>query len=187
MRRFDRAAIKPPLRTLLILGKRSLGSEQQRSDVRFAPVGGHPPANHLGALSDVTRRGVLEQLGSSDASITDLDERFRMTLDYLVNNAGTSHHQSIIDTTESEMDALYNVHLKGVFFLTQKLLPVINDGGRIVNISSGLVRITSPPQCALCCDERRGGSADPLHGQGAGSARHRGQHRCTGRDPDGFQ
>lgn len=64
--------------------------------------------------------------------------------DYLVNNAGTSHHNSIEKTTEEELDSLYNVHFKGVFFLTQKLLPLIHDGGRIVNISSGLTRMTFP-------------------------------------------
>ncbi len=64
--------------------------------------------------------------------------------DYLVNNAGTSHHASIEKTTEAELDALYNVHVKGVFFLTQKLLPLMNDGGRIVNISSGLTRFSVP-------------------------------------------
>ena len=62
--------------------------------------------------------------------------------DYLVNNAGTSHHASIEETTEQELDELYNVHFKGVFFLTQKLLPLIHDGGRIVNISSGLTRVS---------------------------------------------
>lgn len=67
-------------------------------------------------------------------------ERF----DYLVNNAGTSHHNTIDQTTEAELDALYNVHFKGVFLLTQKLLPLINDGGRIVNISSGLTRFAVP-------------------------------------------
>src|ERR1700733_11149300 len=67
-------------------------------------------------------------------------ERF----DYLVNNAGTSHHNSIEKTTEDELDSLYNVHFKGVFFLTQRFLPLINDGGRIVNVSSGLTRITLP-------------------------------------------
>jgi len=67
-------------------------------------------------------------------------ERF----DYLVNNAGTSNHTPISQTTEEEFDGLYNVHLKGVFFLTQKLLPLINDGGRIVNISSGLTRFALP-------------------------------------------
>ncbi|HEY1742516.1 MAG TPA: SDR family oxidoreductase [Granulicella sp.] len=67
-------------------------------------------------------------------------ERF----DYLVNNAGTSHHNAFDQTTERELDDLYNVHFKGVFFLTQKLLPLINDGGRIVNVSSGLTRFTLP-------------------------------------------
>ncbi len=67
-------------------------------------------------------------------------ERF----DYLVNNAGTSHHNAFEKTTEEELDGLYNVHFKGVFFLTQKLLPLINDGGRIVNISSGLARFAFP-------------------------------------------
>ncbi|MCL6706918.1 SDR family oxidoreductase [Pseudomonas sp. R2.Fl] len=67
-------------------------------------------------------------------------ERF----DYLVNNAGTSHHASIETTTEDELDTLYKVHFKGVFFLTQKLLPLINDGGRIVNLSSGLTRVAFP-------------------------------------------
>jgi NAD(P)-dependent dehydrogenase (short-subunit alcohol dehydrogenase family) len=68
----------------------------------------------------------------------------RERFDFLVNNAGTSHHNSIEKTTEAEFDALYNVHFKGVFFLTQKLLPLINDGGRIVNLSSGLTRIIIP-------------------------------------------
>ena len=65
-------------------------------------------------------------------------------LDYLVNNAGISHHNSIDKTTEEELDNLYNVHFKGVFFLTQKLLPLLKDGGRIVNLSTGLTRITIP-------------------------------------------
>ncbi len=67
-------------------------------------------------------------------------ERF----DYLVNNAGTSHFALINETAEAELDALYHVHFKGVFFLTQKLLPLINDGGRIVNLSTGLTRMTHP-------------------------------------------
>jgi NAD(P)-dependent dehydrogenase (short-subunit alcohol dehydrogenase family) len=67
-------------------------------------------------------------------------ERF----DYLVNNAGTSLHKNFDQTTEEELDKAYNVHFKGVFFLTQKLLPVIKDGGRIINISTGLTRMTFP-------------------------------------------
>ncbi len=67
-------------------------------------------------------------------------ERF----DYLVNNAGTSSSAGLATITEAEMDALYSIHFKGVLFLTQKLLPLINDGGRIVNISSGLARFAMP-------------------------------------------
>src|SRR5580693_922942 len=79
-------------------------------------------------------KGVRKALADLDA------ERF----DYLVNNAGISHHAAFDKTTEAELDSLYNVHFKGVFFLTQKLLPLINDGGRIVMISSGLTRIVYP-------------------------------------------
>jgi NAD(P)-dependent dehydrogenase (short-subunit alcohol dehydrogenase family) len=63
-------------------------------------------------------------------------ERF----DFLVNNAGTALYAPFAETTESQFDALVDVHFKGVYFLTQALLPLINDGGRIVNISSGLAR-----------------------------------------------
>jgi NAD(P)-dependent dehydrogenase (short-subunit alcohol dehydrogenase family) len=68
--------------------------------------------------------------------------------DYLVNNAGTSLHKAFDQTSEVELDEIYNVHFKGVFFLTQRLLPLINDGGRIVNISSGLARFALPGMSA---------------------------------------
>lgn len=71
-------------------------------------------------------------------------ERF----DYLVNNAGTSHHAAFDEVTEEDFDNLCNVHFKGVFFLTQKLLPLMNDGGRIVMISSGLARVAFPGSSA---------------------------------------
>ncbi len=65
--------------------------------------------------------------------------------DYLVNNAGNNHHNMPFDqATEEELDSLYNVHFKGVFFLTQKLLPLIHDGGRIVNVSTARTRLISP-------------------------------------------
>jgi len=73
-------------------------------------------------------------------------------IDYLINNAGISHHNTIVKTTEEELDLLYNINFKGVFFLTQKLLPLINDGGSIVNISTGLTRFCIPesgPYAAL--------------------------------------
>jgi NAD(P)-dependent dehydrogenase (short-subunit alcohol dehydrogenase family) len=64
--------------------------------------------------------------------------------DFLINNAGTGVHASFADTTEEDFDHLMNIHVKGVFFLTQKLLPLLNDGGRIVNLSTGLTRIILP-------------------------------------------
>src|ERR1700678_2909522 len=64
--------------------------------------------------------------------------------DFLVNNAGNSHHNMPFATaTEEELNSIYNVHFKGVFFLTQKLLPLIADGGRIVNISTVRTRTAS--------------------------------------------
>jgi NAD(P)-dependent dehydrogenase (short-subunit alcohol dehydrogenase family) len=64
--------------------------------------------------------------------------------DYLVNNAGNSLHKPFAQTTEAEFDGIVNVHFKGVYFLTQKLLPLLKDGGRIVNVSSGLARFSVP-------------------------------------------
>ncbi|RAJ77463.1 NAD(P)-dependent dehydrogenase (short-subunit alcohol dehydrogenase family) [Chitinophaga dinghuensis] len=60
--------------------------------------------------------------------------------DFLVNNAGTALYSPFESTTEEQFDYIMNIHLKGVFFLTQQLLPLINNGGRIINISSGLAR-----------------------------------------------
>ncbi|MGR9577706.1 SDR family NAD(P)-dependent oxidoreductase [Pandoraea sputorum] len=68
----------------------------------------------------------------------------RDTFDFLVNNAGTGLHKPVTETTENEFDFLVRLHLKGPFFLTQTLLPTIADGGRILNVSSGLARFTFP-------------------------------------------
>lgn len=64
--------------------------------------------------------------------------------DFLVNNAGTALYAPASGTTEEQLDTIFNIHYKGVFFLTQKALPFINSGGGIVNISSGLTRMTLP-------------------------------------------
>jgi NAD(P)-dependent dehydrogenase (short-subunit alcohol dehydrogenase family) len=66
----------------------------------------------------------------------------REQIDYLVNNAGTGVHTAFANTSEQEFDAMLNQHLKGVFFLTQTLLPLINNGGAILNVSSGLARFS---------------------------------------------
>jgi NAD(P)-dependent dehydrogenase (short-subunit alcohol dehydrogenase family) len=68
----------------------------------------------------------------------------RERFDFLVNNAGVGVRAPFADTTEAQFDELVNVHLKGPFFLTQALLPLLHDGGRIVNISSGLARFALP-------------------------------------------
>ncbi len=107
----------------------------------------------LELVADTGANAVALQLDTGDVGSFDqfvdqvrkaLTELGAERFDFLVNNAGTSHHALIEKTTEAELDALYNVHFKGVFFLTQKLLPLINDGGRIINLSSGLTRITIP-------------------------------------------
>jgi len=68
--------------------------------------------------------------------------------DYLVNNAGIGVHASFAETNEADFDALVNIQFKGPFFLTQKALPVLNDGGGIINISTGLARFSSPGYAA---------------------------------------
>ncbi len=72
----------------------------------------------------------------------------REHFDFLVNNAGIGINKPFAETTEADFDRLMNIQLKGVFFLSQKLLPVIKDGGRIVNISSGLARFCLPGYAA---------------------------------------
>jgi len=72
----------------------------------------------------------------------------RNQFDFLVNNAGFGRYAGIAETTEEQFDQLMNVHFKGVFFLTQALLPLIADGGRIINLSSGLARFTLPGYAA---------------------------------------
>lgn len=68
----------------------------------------------------------------------------RPRFDYLVNNAGVGLHQSFVETTEAQFDELVNVHLKSTFFLSQRLLPLLEDGGSILNVSSGLARFSFP-------------------------------------------
>lgn len=104
------------------------------------------------------QKAVALQLDSSTiGSFADFYERVSTTLqetfqtdrfDFLINNAGTALHASIADTTEAQFDEMMNIHLKGVFFLTQKALPLLNDGGRIINISTGLARFSVPGSSA---------------------------------------
>ncbi|MBF7957100.1 SDR family NAD(P)-dependent oxidoreductase [Rahnella victoriana] len=91
--------------------------------------------------------------GSFDAFVAQVKTQLqqvwqRDTFDFLVNNAGVGLHESFAQTTEAQFDLMMNVHLKGPFFLTQKLLPLMAGGGRILNISSGLARFALPGSSA---------------------------------------
>ena len=72
----------------------------------------------------------------------------RGTFDVLVNNAGSGVQARFAETTEAQFDAMFGVHVKGPFFLTQALLPLLADGGAIVNLSSGLTRYSNPGMSA---------------------------------------
>lgn len=114
--------------------------------------------NVVSAIADLGAQAVALQLDTSNTKTFDgfaeqvkqsLQEKWQTEhFDFLVNNAGVGVYASFADTTEDDFDRLMNIHVKGVFFLTQKLLPLINDGGRIVNISSGLARFTTPGYAA---------------------------------------
>lgn len=91
----------------------------------------------------------VAQVKTFDAFTIDLKQALQThfqaeKFDYLVNNAGTGITAPFAETTEQIFDDMVNIHLKSTFFVTQKLLPLINDGGRIINISSGLARFTLP-------------------------------------------
>lgn len=72
----------------------------------------------------------------------------RETFDYLVNNAGIGLYASFAETSEALFDELMNIHFKGPFFLTQGLLPLMAEGGRILNVSTGLARFALPGYAA---------------------------------------
>ncbi|HEY6403762.1 MAG TPA: SDR family oxidoreductase [Blastocatellia bacterium] len=90
--------------------------------------------------------GDLRQFdGFRDALARALETNWkRKDFDFLINNAGINRPSTIDQTTEEAFDELMNVHFKGVYFLTQKLLPLIANGGRIVNTSTGLARFVTP-------------------------------------------
>jgi len=109
-------------------------------------------------ITAMGRKAVALQLDTGDvASFPAFAERLlaalrgtwqRETFDHLVNNAGHGDNTPIGGTTEAQFDSLVNVHFKGVYFLTQTLLPLLADGGRIVNLSSGLTRMIFPGYAA---------------------------------------
>ncbi len=112
----------------------------------------------IAEIQSLGQKAVAFRLDTSD--VKTFDEFFsRLTtqlkeqtgspnIDFLINNAGTALYAPFSETTEEQFDEVLNIHYKGVFFLTQKALPFLNDGGRIINISSGLARFSVPGSSA---------------------------------------
>ncbi|ATE64392.1 SDR family NAD(P)-dependent oxidoreductase [Rhizorhabdus dicambivorans] len=142
-------------------GSRGLGRNtalsiaKQGGDVILTYRSGADAANAVvGEIEALGRKAVALQLDVTDIStFPAFAQKVRSVLkdlwgrdsfDHLVNNAGQGEMASLMETTEAQFDALFDTHVKGVFFLTQALLPILADGGRIINFSSGLTRISFP-------------------------------------------
>lgn len=108
----------------------------------------------VAAIQETGQKAVAIQLNTADIAgldtfvhqlTTSLQDTFATDrFDFLINNAGIGLATPIGQTSETVFDDLVNIHFKGVFFLTQKLLPILKDGGRIINLSTGLARFTTP-------------------------------------------
>jgi len=122
---------------------RAAAGEAADTRERIVALGGKAAALPL----DVADSASFDAFAQAVAG--ELERTFgRKQLDYLVNNAGMGLHRSLVETTAAQLDELYQVHFKAPFLLTQRLLPLIADGGRILNVSSGLARFTIPGSSA---------------------------------------
>ncbi|HEY3390419.1 MAG TPA: SDR family NAD(P)-dependent oxidoreductase, partial [Prolixibacteraceae bacterium] len=150
---------------LLTGGSRGLGRNMAISlakkgiDVVFTYNSNKQKADEVVAeIQSLGQKAMAFQLDTS--KVTAFDEFFKQVteklnaqrgnthFDFLINNAGTALYAPFAETTEKQFDDVMNIHYKGVFFLTQKALPFLNDGGRIINISSGLSRFSFPGSSA---------------------------------------
>lgn len=138
------AALKLAARGVdVILTYRSQRDEAEAVVAEIEGLGAKAVALQLDVAASHSFAGFAEQVKTA------LQSRWlRKDFDHLVNNAGIGIQASFGDTTEAQFDQLFNIHLKGVFFLTQALLPLMADGGRILNISSGLTRFALPGYAA---------------------------------------
>jgi NAD(P)-dependent dehydrogenase (short-subunit alcohol dehydrogenase family) len=127
----------------IILTYRSGAEEAQQVVQQIEALGRRAVAL---ALDVADSRGFADFAAQVKAALAQHWQRERF--DYLVNNAGIGLRASFEETSEEQFDQLMNIQLKGPFFLTQKLLPLIAEGGRIVNISTGLARFTLPGHAA---------------------------------------
>jgi NAD(P)-dependent dehydrogenase (short-subunit alcohol dehydrogenase family) len=127
----------------VILTYRSQRAEAESAVAEIVALGGRAVALQLDVADS---RSFAAFAGAVKTALA--NQWQRQSFDYLVNNAGVGIHASFAETTESQFDELVNIHLKGPFFLTQNLLSLIADGGRIINISSGLARFALPGYAA---------------------------------------
>ena len=107
---------------------------------------------NMGAKAKAFQYDAANPMSGKDlmAEVSDFlnQENGHPNFDFLINNAGTGLYKPIEHTTEADFDDMMNIHLKSVYFLTQAALPYLNDGGRIINISSGLTRFSLPGSSA---------------------------------------
>lgn len=123
----------------LIITYHSQSDEAEKVVAELEALGAKAVALKLDVSQSQTFAAFAEQVQSV------LQSKWQRTsFDYLVNNAGTGINVPFAETTEAQFDTMMNIHLKGVYFLTQKLVGLMENGGSIVNISSGLARFTFP-------------------------------------------
>jgi len=127
----------------IILTYRSGERQAEEAVAEIRAMGRRAAALQLDVADAASFAGFAERIGRELAA-----QWQRGQFDFLVNNAGMGVYASYAETTPQQFDDLVNVHFKGPFFLTQALLPLIADGGRIVNISSGLARFALPGHAA---------------------------------------
>ncbi len=127
----------------VILTYQSQAAEAQAAVAAIQALGRQAVALHLDTGKVATFAAFADRLRGV---LRDNWQRDRF--DHLVNNAGHGDYALIAETTEAQFDGLIDVHFKGVYFLVQALLPLIADGGRIVNLSSGLTRVSYPGYAA---------------------------------------
>lgn len=140
----ENAALKLAARGVdVILTYRSKQLEAEQVVKRIEELGARAVALMLDVGDSKSFDSFAAELSTQLKNVWQRDE-----FDYLVNNAGTGLHANFDQTTEAQFDEMVNIHFKGPFFLTQKLLPLLVNGGRILNISSGLARFSLPGSSA---------------------------------------
>ncbi|RNL54093.1 SDR family NAD(P)-dependent oxidoreductase [Pedobacter jejuensis] len=127
----------------VILTYQSKKTDADETVKELQEIGVNAAALQLDVANSKTFDAFFSEVESLLKSVFNADK-----FDYLVNNAGIGIHASFAETSEEQFDTLVNIQYKGPFFLTQKALPLMNDGGGIVNVSSGLARFALPGYAA---------------------------------------